>query len=257
MLTSIWENGTTVLQYKYCQNIMDGRGYTSGRAGFCTGTGDAVQVVDCYDKAYPGSGNLMKKYYPAMTSLSGGNTGPLDALGNYCSDWTTSSTDSTTVPIFDLCQDQLTMSLYQTPACMAAQSWGVTSALFLAQLFDAWINHGDATNMLTAAGQQAGILMSRTPLSQADESKLLQAFLTYRAGILQADSTWRQDIDRLAVYEKERQAGNFDLSKPLTTDAHASTYWPNLGATSSGLPVCTLTPSGNTIQVTGDPACTM
>src|SRR4051794_27847983 len=37
-ITSVYENNTAVVQYPYCENIDDGRGYTSGRAGFCTGT---------------------------------------------------------------------------------------------------------------------------------------------------------------------------------------------------------------------------
>jgi len=96
-LTSIWENDTTVLQYPYCQNINDGRGYTSGRAGFCTGCGDAVQVVQCYDQANPGGSNTMKKYVNALMGLANGNTGPLDALGNYCADWGSSATTAATV----------------------------------------------------------------------------------------------------------------------------------------------------------------
>ena len=71
MLTSIWENSTTVLQYPYCQNIHDGRGYTSGRAGFCSGTGDAIQVVQCFDAAFGnGSNNPMAKYMPALTTIN-------------------------------------------------------------------------------------------------------------------------------------------------------------------------------------------
>ena len=258
-LTSIWENDTTVLQYAYCENIQDGRGYTSGRAGFCTGCGDAVQVVQCYDQANTGSSNLMKKYANAMANLSGGNTGPVDAIGNYCADWGTSASNAATSAAFNTCQDQLTMTLYQVPGCMDAHGWGIQTPLFLAELYDAEINHGepDVSNMLTKAGQNANIPKSTTPLSQADESKLLHAFLTVRVGILAADPTWAQAVDRVAVYEKERLAGNFDLSQPVTTDAHASTYWPSMNLMSSGYSVCTLTPNACAIQVTGDPNCTM
>jgi chitosanase len=70
-MTSIWENDTPILDYAYAENIKDGRGYTSGRAGFCTGTGDAIQVVDCYDKLRTAAnGNLMAKYMPALTTIN-------------------------------------------------------------------------------------------------------------------------------------------------------------------------------------------
>src|SRR5258708_19483911 len=71
-----------------------------------------------------------------------------------------------------------------------------------------------------------------------------------------ADPTWKTSVHRVAVYEKERLAGNFDLSSPVTTDAHAATYWPNMNLMSTGYSVCTLTPSGGSIQVTGAPNCT-
>jgi chitosanase len=264
MLTSIWENDTTVLQYSYCENINDGRGYTSGRAGFCTGCGDAVQVVNCFDQAYPGSGNSMSKYYSTMLGLAGGDTSALDAIGSYCQDWSASATDGTSGPIFNGCQDQLTQSLYQAPGCQDAQSWGIRTPLFLAELYDAEINHGepDVSNMLSTAGQQAGVPMSgngsngSNGLSQSNESKLLHAFLTVRLGILAADPTWAMSVDRIATYEKERLAGNFDMSQPITTDAHSSTYWPNMNLQNTGYAVCTLSPSGGSVQVTGDAACT-
>lgn len=258
MLTSIWENDTTVLQYSYCANIMDMRGYTSGRAGFCTsGCSDAVQVVTCYDNANTGSNNLMAKYVSAMAGLAAGNTAPIDMIGNYCSDWTATASDPSTGPAFKTCQDQLAMSIYQTPGCMDAKGWGVSTPLFLAELYDAEINHGepDVSNMLNMAGQQAGIPTPNGPLSQADESKLLHAFLTVRVGVLAADPTWKTSVDRVAVYEKERLAGNFDFSKPVTTDAHAATYWPSMNLMSTGYSTCTLTPSGGSIQVTGDVHC--
>ena len=32
-------------QYRYIEDIGDGRGYTAGIVGFCSGTGDMLQVV--------------------------------------------------------------------------------------------------------------------------------------------------------------------------------------------------------------------
>ena len=82
MLTSIWENSTTNLQYGYCQDIMDDRGYTCGRAGFCTGCGDLVEVVDCFNKKFgTGPQNLLAKYLPALKN--GDDTPQIDAIGPF------------------------------------------------------------------------------------------------------------------------------------------------------------------------------
>src|SRR4051794_38398220 len=55
-LVSTFENSTPVIQYGYIENIHDGRGYTAGRAGFTTATGDFLDVVERYTKKLPGNG---------------------------------------------------------------------------------------------------------------------------------------------------------------------------------------------------------
>ena len=39
-ITSCFENSTKTIQYGYVEALNDGRGYTAGKAGFTTGTGD-------------------------------------------------------------------------------------------------------------------------------------------------------------------------------------------------------------------------
>jgi chitosanase len=263
--TSVFENNTTVIQYPYCENISDGRGYTSGRAGFCTGTADAIQVVQCYDDELAkrpelAPRNLMAKYVKGLAGLTGADTRPVDQLGSYCADWTKSATDPATAPFFKGCQDHVAMTLYQTPACKAARSWGATSPLFFAELYDAWVNHGTADDLLAAAGKQTGIRATGAPLSRADESALLHAFLTLRLDVLRKDSTWALDVDRVAPYEAARRAGNFDFSGTIDTGAKSAVLWPGLNLVDSKAPVCKLSlvgaGDGAKLHVTGDPACT-
>ena len=40
-------------QYRYIQDIHDGRGYTAGIIGFCSGTGDMLEVVRAFTRAKP------------------------------------------------------------------------------------------------------------------------------------------------------------------------------------------------------------
>jgi chitosanase len=256
-ITSIYENSTTALQYPYCENIGDGRGYTAGRAGFCTGTGDAVQVVRCYRRALGGAANLMAKYYPALRALgTSADTTALDSLGPFCRDWAESASAPATSTAFNRCQDRIAADLYEIPACQAAAAWGITSALFLAELYDAWINHGSALDMLIGAGKKASVRMSNEPLSLSDESRLLDAFLRRRLDVLRSDKTWAADVDRLAPYEAARRAGNFTFVEPVDTSVKASTFWPGLGLKDSGQPSCRLAIAGDTVSVSGDRLCT-
>ncbi len=263
-VTSVYENDTTVLQYRYCENIHDGRGYTSGRAGFCSGTGDAIQVIDCFDAALVekglGARDRMAKYAKALRGMTGADTSPVDKVGPYCRDWAASATDSVTAGAFKRCQDQVVARLYQGPACRAARAWGITSPLFLAELYDAWINHGSGDELLDSAARKAGVRRAGAPLSHAEESALLQAFLTLRLDVLRKDSTWALAVDRVAPYEAARRAGNFDLGAPVDTGAKAATLWPGLGLVDSKAPFCKLTIVGDgankTLSVTGEKVCT-
>jgi hypothetical protein len=263
MLTSIWENSTTVLQYPYCENINDGRGYTSGRAGFCSGTGDAIEVVDCFDKAFGGgSANPMVKYMPALTALNNAadsaDTSGLDAVGKYCADWTKASIDPATASAFKKCQDKISDELYYQPALAQAHKWGLVTALTKAELYDAEINHGDdgVSALVKQANQDVGNTAQKAaaaPLSRDAESAWLHAFLMRRLALLKSDSTWADAVDRVTTYEQLRLQNNFDLGAAIETNAKATTMYPGKGYKDSGYPDCTISPAG---AVGGDASCT-
>lgn len=262
LMTSIWENGTTVLQYGYCQNINDGRGYTSGRAGFCSGTGDAIQVVQCLAQAAPNA--AMAKYIPALTTInntfesSGDNvadTSALDAVGTYCADWSADAADATVGAAMQSCQDQIVSQLYFAPAIAEATKYGLSQPLTIAALYDAEINHGDdgdngVADLAKRANTQAGNVSGHRTLAQ--ESTWLHAFLTIRLALLKGDPTWADSVDRVANYEKQREAENWDMSKPIVTTAKATSLF-GAGYKDSGYPSCTISASGS---VSGDADCT-
>ncbi len=56
-------------QYKYIEDIGDGRGYTAGIIGFCSGTGDMLDLVELYTSRVPG--NVLAKYLPALREVNG------------------------------------------------------------------------------------------------------------------------------------------------------------------------------------------
>lgn len=104
--TSIFENDTTELQYAYVENIHDGRGYTSGRAGFTTGTGDAVVVVKKYTahKAH----NPLAKFIPELERLAKHESGDVSHLHGYPEAWREATKDS----LFRKVQDEVSDNMY-------------------------------------------------------------------------------------------------------------------------------------------------
>jgi chitosanase len=267
MLTSFWENDTTVFQYGFARNNNDGYGYTAGRIGFTTGTGDAYYVVKCFDAAFKGSGNLLGKYESALKKLNDqqqstgkiqGDTSTLDALGNFPKDWTATFTNASTKGAFVSCQDQSVDSAYWSPTLPFMQKWGLTSALARASVYDTFVVHGDANanNLAKQANDETGNTAQKpatAPLSRAAESAWLQAFHAHRMVLLNGSAAWRGAIARGANYEQQRRDGNFDFSKSVVTDAKASVVYPGKGYPANGYQACVIHPDGS---VTGDPQCT-
>lgn len=257
-LTSIWENDTPTLDYAYSENIQDGRGYTNGRAGFCTGTGDAIQVIACYrDRRTAANGNLMTKYMPGLTTInnrflstgqSQASTSELDVIGDWRADWAASYTNTTTRADFKACQDQVNDLLYYTPAMNEAAKWGLTQALSKAALYDTFINHGEsgARSIIRSANSALGNTGQVAPVigyNGITESAWLQKFLEKRRDVLAADSTWIEAVDRVAAYEKLRRRGNWDFSTAVRNDVRARDCW-GTSYPASGYTVRAINPDG-------------
>jgi chitosanase len=257
-LTSIWENDTPVLDYAYSENIWDGRGYTNGRAGFCTGTGDAIQVVQCYrGLRTEANGNRLAKYWNALTVInnrflstgqSQASTSELDAVGNWTADWAASFNTAATKADFQRCQDQVSDALYYTPTMTEASKWGLTQALTKAALYDAAINHGfsglqDLIRKANTAAGNSGQVAPVVGYNGITESAWLQRFLEKRRDVLASDSTWIEAVDRVAAYEKQRRRGNWDLGTALRNDVRARDCW-GTSYPASGYTVRNINPDG-------------
>jgi hypothetical protein len=241
-LTSLWENSSSTIQYGYCEDIRDKRGFTAGRAGFCTGTGDAIVVVKCYVQAKPGNG--LEKFLAPLTVLenkflaAGGDfekaaSGNTSTLGGYCAAWGAAGSD----PVFRACQDAAVDSIYYGAALQHAGERNLTSALTKISLWDAQIMHGEADAVFGLRKQLAmtDAMVKLSPMpTREEESKWLGAFHSIRAHIMDNYDEWKNNNYRVALYEKLRLAGNLDVTGCVDTNgAKASTYWPGLSSASA------------------------
>src|SRR4051812_49562031 len=85
-------------QYKYIEDIGDGRGYTAGIIGFCSGTGDMLELIQAYTNTKPS--NVLAKYLPALRNVNGTDShAGLDP--NFTKDWKTAAAD----PVFQAAQE--------------------------------------------------------------------------------------------------------------------------------------------------------
>ncbi|MER7282554.1 chitosanase [Dactylosporangium sp. NPDC000244] len=214
-LVSSAENSTLdwTAQYGYIEDIHDGRGYTGGIVGFCSGTGDMRAVVQRYTEAVPG--NRLAKYLPALKRLNGSaaHTG-LDPT--FTADWKAAAAD----PAFRAAQDAERDRMYFNPALSQAKQDGLR---VLGQFiyYDAIVMHG--ANGLAKLRRSAAA-KAAPPARGGDEAAYLEAFLNARVGLMEAEEA---HDDESRVEDAQRvflAARNFDLDPPLRWRVYGDSY---------------------------------
>ncbi|WJV44681.1 chitosanase [Streptomyces flavofungini] len=236
-LVSVFENGTTRIQYAYAENLHDGRGVTAGRAGFTTDDGDALEVVRAYTKREPD--NPLARFIPALRRLADGEgAGEADADGSrprafpdtdYIAAWKRAAAD----PVFREVQDAQVDDRYFTPALRAAEKAGLRSPLAVAELYDASIQHGNGSD-----GDGLPALVRRTTAkagtpAEAGEKAWLNAFFDVRVHDLthpvnpDTADEWRESVDRVEALRRLAESGHQALDGPFTVTAFGSRYTIN------------------------------
>ncbi|MER5355376.1 chitosanase [Kitasatospora sp. NPDC002551] len=207
-------------QYKYIEDINDGRGYTAGIIGFCSGTGDMLELVEHYTDLKPG--NILAKYLPALRKVNG--TDSHSGLGSaFERDWVTAAKDT----VFQQAQNEERDRVYFNPSVSRAKSDGLR-ALGQFIYYDAIVMHGPGTSSDSFGGIRAAAMKkARTPAQGGDEATYLKAFLEARKVVMKQEEahadTSRVDTEQLVFLN----AGNFDLNPPLKWKVYGDSYTIN------------------------------
>jgi chitosanase len=203
--------------YRYIEDIDDGRGYTAGIIGFCSGTGDMLDLVELYKTRK--SGNVLAKYLPALRKVDGtdSHTG-LDP--NYTKDWATAAKDS----VFQGCQNDERDRVYFNPAVSRAKQDGLR-ALGQFIYYDAIVMHGDGGDRDSFSSIRSNALKKAKPPAQGgNETTYLNAFLDARKVAMKHEEahadTSRVDTAQRVFVKK----GNFDLNTPLDWKVYGDSY---------------------------------
>lgn len=216
-LTSLFENSTTEIQYAYVEDIHDGRGFTAGRAGFTTATGDALEVIELYTTRVPP--NPLAQYLPRLRVLAHAESGSVVGLDGFAAAWTAAARD----PRFHTAQDVIEDRLYFIPAMNRADALHLATPLARAEVYDAIIQHGegDDADGLPALLARTATSAHGTPATGVDEKKWLAAFLTVRRADLAhaSDATtraaWAESVSRVDAVRAIATSGNYDLHGPI------------------------------------------
>lgn len=204
-------------QYKYIEDIDDGRGYTAGIIGFCSGTGDMLELVQLY--ADRKSGNVLQKYLPALRRVNGSDShSGLDP--NYTRDWKTAAKDT----VFQQCQNDERDRVYFNPAVSQGKSDGLRT---LGQFcyYDAIVMHGPGSDATSFGGIRSRALRTAKPPSQGgNETTYLNAFLDARVWAMKQEEA-HSDTSRVDTAQRVfLRNGNFDLNTPLDWKVYGDPY---------------------------------
>lgn len=216
-LTSVFENGTPTINYAAIERLDDGRGYTAGRAGFTTATGDAFLVVRRYTETAPQ--NPLATYLDTLERLANAESDDISDLEGFEGAWREAARDIR----FHVAQDAINDELYFEPAMNTAASLGVRTALGQAILYDTIIQHGGGTDAdsLSVLVTRATNRVNGTPKTGVDESRWLSAFLAVRAQDLlhptnrTTQEVWAASVGRVYVLEQLLTDRNLELHGPI------------------------------------------
>jgi chitosanase len=204
-------------QYKYIEDIGDGRGYTAGIIGFCSGTGDMLELVQYYSQTTPN--NILQKYIPALQKVNGtaSHTGLGTAFEN---DWKTAAAD----PAFQAAQNHERDIVYFNPAVDQAKADGLR-ALGQFIYYDAMVMHGPGSDSASFGGLRAGVVKKTKPPSQGgNETTYLNAFLDARKALMLQEAA-HDDTSRVDTEQRKfLNEGNFDLNPPLSWSTYGDPY---------------------------------
>jgi len=205
-------------QYGYIEDIGDGRGYTAGIIGFCTGCGDLLQLVQYYTKLAPN--NVLAKYIPALQKIGSFNATHAGLDPNFTKDWVMAAKD----PLFQQAQNDERDRSYFNPAVSQGKTDGL-HALGQFMYYDALVVHGPGNDSLSFGGIRAAALKkAKAPAQGGNEATYLNAFLDARNAVMLSEEA-HSDISRIETAQRVfLKAGNLDLNLPLTFSVYGDSY---------------------------------
>ena len=223
-VVSVFENSTPLIQYAFIANLNDGRGYTAGRAGFTSGTGDMLEVVKEYQTL--AHDNALVKYLPALLLVNG--SASVAGLEGLPQDWALAAGDAR----FVVAQDKVNDRVYRQPARALAATLGVRLALSRLALYEAGIQHGfgEDPDSVNKIAERASAAVQGNPAKGVDEKKWLQAFMSERRRTLlnpadQATATgWAASVSRADAIQSLYDSGNFKLDQPIKITVYGDTF---------------------------------
>jgi chitosanase len=204
-------------QYKYIEDIGDGRGYTAGIIGFCSGTGDMLDLVELYTARKPG--NALAKYLPALRRVDGSAShSGLDP--NFTRDWKNAAGDAE----FKKAQNDERDRVYFKPAVGRGKADGIgTLGQFV--YYDTIVMHGDGGDSTSFSNiRKKALAKAKSPAQGGNEKTYLNAFLDARVWAMKQEEA-HEDTSRVDTAQRVFvKKNNFNLNTPLDWKVYGQSF---------------------------------
>ncbi|PWI14765.1 chitosanase [Streptomyces sp. Act143] len=204
-------------QYRYIEDIGDGRGYTAGIIGFCSGTGDMLDLVELYTDRMPG--NVLARYLPALRQVDGSDShAGLDP--DFPRDWRRAAQDTE----FQRAQNDERDRVYFNPAVRQGKADGVR-VLGQFAYYDALVMHGDGGDPTSFRNiRKRALNRAKPPAQGGDEVAWLDAFLDARVWAMKQEEA-HSDTSRVDTAQRVfLRKGNLNLDPPLDWKVYGDSY---------------------------------
>ncbi|MBO1331313.1 chitosanase [Streptomyces sp. VRA16 Mangrove soil] len=204
-------------QYKYIEDIGDGRGYTAGIIGFCSGTGDMLDLVELYTARAPG--NVLAPYLPALREVNGSDSH--DGLDpDFPDAWARAAAD----PAFQQAQNDERDRVYFDPGVARGKADRV-GTLGQFAYYDALVMHGNGSDRTGfPAIRERALGVARPPAQGGDEVTWLNAFLDARVWAMKQEEA-HSDTSRVDTAQRVfLEQGNLNLDPPLHWKVYGQSF---------------------------------
>ncbi|OKI32361.1 alkaline phosphatase [Streptomyces sp. TSRI0281] len=200
-------------EYDYIEDIDDGRGYTGGIVGFCSGTHDMLELVEYYTEQEPD--NPLAPYLPALREVDGS-----DSHEGLDPGFTDAWQEAARTQGFQAAQEHERDRVYFDPSVARAKDDGLrTLGQFI--YYDAIVMHGQSGFESIRDDARAE---AETPAEGGDESDYLGAFLDARVAEMKSEEA-HEDTSRVDTAQRVfLENGNFDLRTPLTWKVYGDEF---------------------------------
>jgi chitosanase len=226
-LNSLFENDSVDPSYDYIEYLDDGRGFTFGKVGFTTATGDGFDIIRAYTDSVKSS--KLVYYVDVLKKLAKKHSDDTTDLAGFSEVWRSEAKNT------KYFQDKIAFELYGKPAIDYCNLLGLKSTLALAIVYDAIVQHGEGKDkdgiikMFKKSIKRAGGTPSgrthkdkKCKIIEGGEVEFLNTFLERRKEILEdshdkdSREEWQKSVGRVDVFKELLDNKNMDLILPLT-----------------------------------------